>query len=170
MFFYKKKFFIFFCFIFFSFNAYSNENIAYLDIDYVFKNSIFGNKIIQGLNDTNKKNIDDFKKKENELIKLEKELIKKKNIISQEEFNEKFLKLKADVKLFRTKKNDIINKFEKNKNNEIKSFFEKINPLVKEFMKENSIDILINKKYIIVGADRLDITQKIKKIIDKEFK
>ena len=166
----KKKTLILIYFIFFSFNAHSNNNIAYLDIDYIFKNSNFGNKIIEDLNNVNKKYIEDFKNKENKLIKLEKELLKKKNIISQIEFDENLSKLRSEIKLFRNEKSDTVKKFEKKKNDEIKIFFEKVNPIIKKFMKDNSIDILIDKKYIIVGSDNFDITEKLNDILNKELK
>ena len=37
-------------------------------------------------------------------------------------------------------------------------------------MKDNSIDILIDKKYIIVGSDNFDITEKLNDILNKELK
>lgn len=58
----------------------------------------------------------------------------------------------------------------KKKNDEIKIFFEKVNPIIKKFMKDNSIDILIDKKYIIVGSDNFDITEKLNDILNKELK
>ena len=76
-----KNFFIIFIIIFFNFPtiAKSNTTVAYLDMDFIFKNSNFGKKIISNLNETNKKNIDKLKKKEKELIKIDKGYKIKKN-------------------------------------------------------------------------------------------
>ena len=58
----------FFLIIFFlSFNANSNENIVvrYIDIEFIFKNSSIGKKISKDLNEENKKNLENNKKKRN---------------------------------------------------------------------------------------------------------
>ena len=45
--------------VFFIFNSksYSHDNIAYINLDYVLNNSIFGKKIIDKLNVINNENI-----------------------------------------------------------------------------------------------------------------
>ena len=62
---FNKNFFIIFIVILFIFPtiAKSNITVAYIDMDFIFKNSNFGKKIISNLNATNKKNIDKLKKK-----------------------------------------------------------------------------------------------------------
>ena len=67
-------------------------------------------------------------------------------------------------------KEDIKNEFNKNKNEQIMNFFNKIDPLLRAYMKENSIDILLNNKNIIIGKDSLDITEKMINIINNSLK
>ena len=55
-----------------------NEKVAYIDLDYLFNNSIKGKKIITKLEVLKKQSIDEIKSKEDNLIKLEKDLNKKK--------------------------------------------------------------------------------------------
>ena len=97
--FYKKKFFLLF-FLFFGFNVYANENIAYLDIDYVLNNSEVGKKILTNLESINKKNIDNIKLRENSL-KEEKIKIKNvENIISKDELAKKIKNFQKEVTIF----------------------------------------------------------------------
>ena len=49
-------------------------------------------------------------------------------------------------------------------------FFKKIDPILKEYLKQNSITLLIDKKNVIVGVESLDITNNIKNLIDEKIK
>ena len=145
-----------------------NEKVAYIDLDYLFNNSIKGKKIITKLEVLKKQSIDEIKSKEDNLIKLEKDLNKKKNILSEEEFKKKLNDLKAKVSRFREDKININKKFEDEKKNEIKLFFSEINPYVTKFMEQNQITIIIEKKNIFVGSLKNDITKDILNLISKK--
>lgn len=153
----------------FSFNANCNEIIAYLDIDSVFKNTNVGKQIIKSLENQNKKNISDLKKKENELFKKEKDLINKKKIISADEFNNQLSILSSNVKLFKKNRENTLTNFEKNKNEEIKKFFDKVNPILKQYMTDNSIKIIIDKKNVLLANDALNITESITNLINQKL-
>ena len=68
----------------------SNEKVAYIDLDFLFNNSIEGKKIISKLEELKKVSINEIKDKEENLIKLEKDLNQKKNILSEEEFKKNY--------------------------------------------------------------------------------
>ena len=66
MFKYLKLFFFSLC-IFINTNLLSAEQkIVYLNLDYIFQNSVPGKLILEGLNNKRKKNIEKFKLQENE--------------------------------------------------------------------------------------------------------
>tara|TARA_B100001057_G_scaffold111937_1_gene110060 strand:- start:1458 stop:1883 length:426 start_codon:yes stop_codon:yes gene_type:complete len=140
-----------------------------LDIDYIFTKSNLGKKIILSLSEENKTNLNLLKKEENELIKNEKNLINKKKILSQTEFDSQLTELKSQISLFKKKRDNLINEFETRKNNEIKIFFSKINPILKNYMKKNSIKIIVDKKNILIGEETLDLTNKIFDLINNEL-
>jgi len=168
----NKNFFLFLVFISLIFPtiSFGNTNIAYLDMDFIFKNSNFGKKIILNLTESNKKNIDELKNQEKELIKIEKELKGQKKLISKEEFNKKLSIHNSKIKEYKQNKEKLIKNFELKKNDEIKFFFKKIDPILKEYLKQNSITLLIDKKNVIVGVESLDITNNIKNLIDEKIK
>ena len=153
----------------FSFNAYSSEIIAYLDIDSVFKNTNVGKQIIKNLEKENEKNTSNLKKKESELLKKEKDLINKKKIISADEFNNQLSILSSNIKIFKKNRKNTLAAFEKNKNLEIKNFFDKVNPVLKQYMNDNSIKIIIDKKNVLLATDALDITDSIIDLINKKL-
>lgn len=140
-----------------------------MDIDYIFTKSNLGKKIILTLSEENKTNLNILNKEENELIKNEQNLINKKKILSQTEFDSQLNELKSQISLFKKKRDNLINEFEIRKNNEIKIFFSKINPILKNYMKENSIKIIVDKKNILIGEETLDLTSNIFDLINNEF-
>ena len=162
---FKSKIIILIILSFFTQQSYAEEKIAYIDLDKLFKESNYGKKITQTLNKLNDKNINNLKKKESILKTKEDEINSKKNIISSEEYNIEVSKFKANIDEFRKEKKQLVDNFQKKKNDEIKGFFLKINPLLESFLNENSIEILLDKKFVLVGKSDLDITDKfIKKI------
>ena len=44
-----------------------------------------------------------------------------------------------------------------------------VNPLIQEFLDKNSIDILLNNKYVVIGKNNLDITENIIEIINNKL-
>ena len=164
-----KKILIIFFFLTISTKAQSNDIIAYMDIDYVFKNSNLGKKIIFNLNKQNKKNLLDLKKKEDKLVKIEKDLVEKKKFLSKVEFDNKLADLKSNIKLFRAEKDELVKSFERKKNDEIKIFFKKVNPILEKFMTDNSIKIIIDKKNVLIAKEALDVTMNINTLINQEL-
>ena len=56
------------------------------------------------------------------------------------------------------------------KNKEIKALFTKINPIIQNYMNENSIEILINSKNVFIGSIKSDLTQVLIKEINSKIK
>ena len=89
------KIFYFCVFIILHSQAHSSEQkIVYLNLDQIFQNSVPGSLILKELKDQNKKNIEKFKLKETDLRNQEQDLIKKKNILSKEEFDSNVVSFK----------------------------------------------------------------------------
>ena len=65
--------------IFFSFTnaSISKENIGFVNVDYLIQNSNIGKKLLANINDKDKKNLDNLKKKNQILQDLESSIKKK---------------------------------------------------------------------------------------------
>ncbi|MDA9814568.1 OmpH family outer membrane protein [Candidatus Pelagibacter sp.] len=163
----KKLIYIIFIFIISS-NTYANDNY-YIDIDYILNNSNLGKLIINKLNNVNKNNLTDFKQKEIELKNLEKEISNKKNVVSEKDLNIEIDDLKRKILLFREEKNKRSKDFKDLRSNELSNFLEKITPIIENFMKENSIAIVFEKKNIFIAQSKYDITLQIIDLINKQF-
>ena len=53
------------------------------------------------------------------------------------------------------------------KETKLDNFLEIINPLIQNYMKKNSIDIVLEKKQIFIGSSNIDITNDIIKLINE---
>ena len=162
--------FLFLLFFIFTVLSNANNNIVYLDIDKVMKVSKGGSSLLKKLNQVDKINFDNLKKIEDQLKSNEKDLISQKNILSNEEFQKKidiFKKSVADYN--QTSKNvrsDVSNTRIKN----TKIFLNFANQVITKYSNDQSIDLILPKKNIIIGKTELDITDIIIELINKDLK
>jgi len=158
--------------IFFSFTnaSISKENIGFVNVDYLIQNSNIGKKSLANINDKDKKNLDNLKKKNKILQDLESSIKKKKNVISDEAYNKEVIDFKKKFQEFSKEKNKIVQEFNIFKKKEIKNIFKKINPIINDYMEENSVNLLFDSKNIFMGAKKLNLTEDILKKINNELK
>jgi len=158
--------------IFFSFTSTSNskENIAFVNVDYLIQNSNIGKKLLTNINDKDKKNLDNLKKKNKILQDLESSIKKKKNVISDEAYKKEVIDFKKKFQEFSKEKTKIVNEFNVFKKKEIENIFKKINPIINNYMEENSVTLLFDSKNIFMGAKKLNLTEDILKKINNELK
>ncbi|WP_075504130.1 OmpH family outer membrane protein [Candidatus Pelagibacter communis] len=159
--------------IFFFFNlniAHSNESIYFIDLDKLVKNSNLGKKTLAKIENLNKKNIENLKIKNNELKKRENEIKTKQNVVSKEELDKEINILRNKINEFKIIKDQMVLDFEKKKNENMNNLFLTFNPIIQDYMKKNSIDILLESKNVFIGKNNLDITNDIIKEVNVKFK
>tara|TARA_B100000963_G_C22590455_1_gene655232 strand:- start:211 stop:726 length:516 start_codon:yes stop_codon:yes gene_type:complete len=153
---------IFLIFIYlFNLNSYSlaEQNLKFVDIDLIVKNTKVGKKILKKLNDLDQQNIKKLNDFENELKIKESEINSKKNIISDDELKKEINNLNMKFADYKKLKNDMVKKLSETKNNELKKLFKAINPIIQNYMDKNSIEILLNSKNVFIGNKNSDLTQ-----------
>ena len=166
----KKFFFIIIFFISSSFSLVFANNIAYIDLDNLLKNTNLGKEIIDKLDSQKKDQLNKIIDKEKQIKNIENDLNTKKNILSENEIKFEINKLKKEINEFKIYKINLEEEYETTKNNEIMNFFSIINPYIENYLAENSIDILLNNNSVIMSKDEMDITKKIINIINNEVK
>ena len=165
-----KFIFVFFLYFFFNINtANSNTSTVFIDIDFILNNSILGKQILLDLEKLNKKNIDNIREKENTLKIKRDKINSQKNILSKEQIEKEIVLLNEDFKKYNIEKNNLLNDFKNQKKQKLDNFLKKINPLIHEYMKKNSIDIILDQRQIFIGNVNKDITEKILKIVNQKF-
>lgn len=165
----KKLFCIVFFLFLFSQNSFAQNSVAYIDLDLLLKSSQPGIKIYNELDVRKNNEIKKINNRENEIKKLENEIKKKQNVLTNDEFKKEVDSLKKKMNDFKIFKNQIQKDFEKIKKERISEFFRKVNPLIQDYLDKNSIDILLNNKYVVMGKNKLDITEKIIEIVNKNL-
>ena len=150
--------------------AHSEEQIVYLDLDNIVGNTKAGKLIISNLEKSKKSALTKFEKKEKELKKIEDDINKQKNILSEEELKKKLFEFRKEINIFQTDRQNVINQFNKKKVEEFNNFFKKITPIIQSYVSEKNIDIVLDKKNIFVASKKKDITQEIIKLIDSKIK
>ena len=162
---------VFITIFFLNFNLLkANELISYVDMDLLMNSSEAGKSITSQLTAIHKKTTSELKEIEEKLKKEESNLIKQKNVISNEEFEKKLSLLRnkaSDYQKQRKKSNDSINKKRLDATSELISL---IQPILAEYANNNSISIIFQKKNIIIGKTELDITEDILKILNENHK
>ena len=92
---------------FFLTNAHSNEKIVYIDMNFLINTSKAGVSINNQMKKLVDQNNKEYEKLEKKLVNEENELLKKKNVVDPQQFNE-------EIKGFQTKIQEFRNKRKKN--------------------------------------------------------
>ena len=148
----------------------SEDKIAIINIDYLIQNSNVGKKFLSNIKNEDQKNLDNLKNKNVILQELESSIQKKKNIISSEAYNKEVLEFKKKFQEFSNEKNQIVKKFNDFKQKELENLFKKINPIINDYMEQNSVKILFDSKNIFMSSNELNLTDDILKKINNELK
>ena len=151
-------------------SSYSQDQIVYLDLDKVLNNTKSGSLILSQLEKSKNAALVKFEKKDAELKKIEDEIKKQKNIVSEDELKKKLFEFRKEVSNFRQERQKVVNDFNRKKKLEFEKFFKKITPIIENYVAEKNIDILLDKKNIFVANKKKNITQEIIKIIDSKIK
>jgi len=164
------RFLILIIFVVFTNNVNAETKIAFIDIDYLMKNSNIGKISLKKLENLNNKNIKILKENEKKLKQEESLLLQKRDIISQEEFENEIKILRTKIKEFNANKENIVKEYNKFKSQELKNTLEKFNKKIQEFMSQNSIEMVLDKNNIYMGSVSSDITKNVLVEINNEFK
>ena len=148
--------------------VYSQEKIVYLDLDFIFANSIKGKNIQKELKNIDLKNINILKEKENELKSEENKILSQKNILSDEIYNEKVNNFKKKLDNFRLEKDRLVEGFDKTRKTKLDEFILEINDIVEKYVEKKSIDLVLNKKHILMGKNNYNITNEIMEILNTQ--
>lgn len=147
--------------------AKADEKIAFIDLNYIFNNSISGKSINKFINNSKKIKVKEFKAIENKIKNDENDLISKKNIIEKSVYNEKVSEIRSRISNYKIDRQNFNKSMEKKKIIYTNRLLEKLNPIISEYVEKNSITLVLPKKMIIIGKKNLDITLPVIKILDE---
>ena len=161
----KKVFFFLIIYSFFVSSVWSSE-ISIVDITFLLKNSNEGKNIQKEIDDLNSKNLKLFQEKKKKLEVKEKKIASKKNILSQEDFNNEVSKFRKEVTNYENERKKSAQKINSVKITKITKLLGEINSILVDYSSKNSITTIIDKKNVIITKQENDITKEILKILN----
>ena len=165
-----KKFFFLLFFLLFYNNSLAEEKIVYLDVNFILAESDAGKYINSELKKINDKNVEEFKKIENSIKSEEDNLVKQKNILNEQEFNNKVNSLREKYKSYQELKNTKNNDLKTLRNNAGNQILKIINEILAEYSAKNKISMVMEKKNIVIGKTELDITKNVLELLNAKIK
>ena len=165
-----KKFLIVFI-IFISFSNNSNANVPYfLDFKYILNQSDAGKKAQSFLKNKLEKGINNLKDKEKKIQQEEKKIISQKKVITEDEYKKKVSELRKKVALLQKERTTLLNTVAKQRQKARNELLKNLNPIIKEYMKDKKIRMVIDKKSLLLADENLNITNDIIALLNKKLK
>ncbi len=146
------------------------NKIAFIDIDKIINESEFGKKTYKNIDNNFEKENKKLIELEKSLVSKEQEILKQKNILSEDELNKKITNLKKEINDFKKKRNSINEKFNKIRLEKTNEMVQSLNVILSKYADDNNISLVIQKKFIVIAKTGLDITNDILEIFNKENK
>ncbi len=146
------------------------SDIYFVDYSKVMNESIAGKKAQDSLkkllNNSNKKFNDTAKKLKDE----ENKIISQKNALSKEEYKKKADALRKKVFDLNKEREKSIREVASKRKKAGDEMLKNLNPILGKYMQENNISVVIDKKNVLMGDKKFEITSEIIEILNKEFK
>ena len=155
--------------VLFNFQARAESTIAYVDLKIVMNKSKPGIFIKDKIKNSTEKFDKKFSSIAVKLKDKENNLLKKKNLIEQKEFENKITELKSEIDDYNLQKK----KSEKELRDTIiqvnANLLKKIEPILVDYAVSKKISILLQKKNIILGSKEFDVTNDIVLIVNEKI-
>ena len=165
-----KKFLFFLLLVLFTQKPAVADTTFFLDFKLILNESDAGKKAQNFLKNKLETGIKNIRQKEKKIQEEEKKIIEQKKIISAEEYKKKVSDLRSKVSSLQKERNSLLETVAKQRNKAKNELLKNLNPIVKEYMKEKNIRMIVDKKSILLADDSLDITKDIMSLLNKKIK
>ena len=139
-------------------HASAEQKIAYLDMKFVLNNSKAGKGAQDFLQKSFKENQKKFLDEENALKNKENDLLEQKTILTKQAHQKKSDDLRKKVIDYQSQRRASLEKITTQRAEARQKLIEKLDPILKTYVKDNDISLIIDKKNVLMGSTNLDIT------------
>ena len=167
---YLVKFFVVTFFLLVCTYSYAEQKIVVLDMKFVLNESKAGKEAQSYLKKKLDNGIKDLKKKEKSIQDEEKKIIQQKKLISPEEYKKQVTKLREKVSSLQIERNTLLDSVAKQRSKARTELLKNLNPIIKDYMKEKTIRLVLDKKSILLADEKLNITKEITDLLNKKLK
>ena len=142
----------------------------FLDFKSILNESDAGKKAQSFLKNKLEKGIKDLKSKETKIQEEEKKIIQQKKVISAEEYKKKVTDLRSKVSALQKERNSLLESVAKQRTKARNELLRNLNPIIKDYMKEKKIRMVVDKKSLLLADENLNITKDIMSLLNKKLK
>ena len=165
---YLVKFFVVTFLLLLCTHASAEQKIAYLDMKFILNNSKAGKGAQEYLKKSFKENQKRLSNEETKLKKAESDLLAKKSLLTKEEYQKKSSELRKTVMKYQSDRRSSLEKIAKLRAEARAKLIKELDPILDNYIKENSISLIVDKKNIVKGRIDLDITNLIVEKLNKQ--
>ena len=166
----KIKILFLFLILIYPFNLMAENQVYFINLKKVLNESKAGSaaqeKLVKEFENQDKK----FKNESNALKKQETELINQRKTLSADEYKKKVSSLRKKNVDFQNRRRNASSNFIKKKNNARNQLLKSLNPILQKYMDENGIMMIMNEKNVILANSKVDLTNTIIDLLNKELK
>ena len=163
----KKIIFILFLFLI---NQNLNAEIPhYLDFKLILNESKAGKKAQDQLKSSLNKGINKIKEKEKSLQEEERKIIDQKKILKPEEYKDKVKNLRVKVSNLQKERSKLLEDVAKKRNKARNELLKNLNPIIKSYMAEKNIRMVLDKKSLLLADEKLNITKDILNLLNQKL-
>ena len=150
-------------------NPVFSDNTYFMDVSKVLNNSKAGAEVQEKLKNRFDEELKKFQNDEVKIKKEESEIISQRKILSNEDYEKKVNDLRKKVADLQKNKDASLNSIAKNRNDARDALIKSVNPIIKKYMEDNKIRLIVNNQSVVLGDVTLDITDKIIELLNKEL-
>ena len=150
-------------------NPVFSDNTYFMDVSKVLNNSKAGAEVQEKLKNRFDVELKKFQNDEEKIKKEESEIISQRKILSNEDYQKKVNDLRKKVADLQKNKDTSLNTIAKNRNDARDALIKAVNPIIKKYMEDNKIRLIVNNQSVVLGDVTLDITDKIIELLNKEL-
>ena len=142
----------------------------FINFKFILNQSEAGKKAQKFLKAELDNGIKKLEEKEKKIQEEEKKIVAQKKIISPEEYKKKVTALRNNVSSLQKERNELLNSVAKKRASARNELLKNLNPIIKSYMTEKKIRMVIDKKNLLLADDSLDITKDIMALLNKNLK
>ena len=142
----------------------------FVDFKYILNESNAGKEAQKYLKNKLEKGIKSLQNKEKAIQEEEKKIIQQKKVISADEYKKRLTDLRSKVSSLQKERNTLLENVSKQRSFARNELLKNLNPLIKDYMNEKKIRMVIDKKSLLLADENLDLTKEIMTRLNKKLK
>jgi len=150
-------------------HSFAEQKLVVVDMKFILNQSKAGKEAQDFLKKSFTNNQKKFTDLEANLKKEESDLLSQKTVLTKQEYQKKADELRKKVIDYQSQRRSSLDKISTQRSKSREILLKKINPIIKTYINENNISLVIDKKYLLAGNNESDITKIVIEKLNKEL-